>query len=119
MISSEGTNTLLDLVDLYWVIQGYGGETASAIARLLQINKSVSINDAGGNIAAHQVDLSLTGRIELLKMLRRDIYHFGMGVDFDNDTLGTAPSGKMCIRDRTKATGTICVAPLTTCFARV
>ena len=93
MISSEGTNTLLDLVDLYWVIQGYGGETASAIARLLQINKAVSINDAGGNIAAHQVDLSLTGRIELLKMLRRDIYHFGMGVDFDNDTLGAAPSG--------------------------
>ena len=27
-ISSEGTNNLLDLVELYWVIQGYGGETA-------------------------------------------------------------------------------------------
>ena len=31
-ISSEGTNNLLDMVDLYWVIQGYGGETASAVA---------------------------------------------------------------------------------------
>ncbi len=30
MISSGGVNSLLDLVDLYWVIQGYGGETASA-----------------------------------------------------------------------------------------
>lgn len=39
LVSSEGTNNLLDLVDLYWVIQGYGGETASAVAKKLQINQ--------------------------------------------------------------------------------
>lgn len=93
MISSEGTNTLLDLVDLYWVIQGYGGETASAIARKLQINHAVNIDDTDGGVAAHQVELSLQGRIDYLKMLRRDIYHFGMGIDIDNETFGTAPSG--------------------------
>ena len=93
MISSEGTNTLLDLVDLYWVIQGYGGETAAAIARKLQINHAVNIDDTNGSVAAHQVELSLQGRIDYLKMLRRDIYHFGMGIDIDNDTFGTAPSG--------------------------
>lgn len=93
MISSEGTNTLLDLVDLYWVIQGYGGETASAIARKLQINKAVSISDVSGKVDAEQVELSLQGRIDYLKMLRRDIYHFGMGIDLDNETFGTAPSG--------------------------
>lgn len=93
MISSEGTNTLLDLVDLYWVIQGYGGETSAAIARKLQINKAVSISDSSGKVEANQVELSLQGRIDYLKMLRRDIYHFGMGIDLDNDTFGTAPSG--------------------------
>lgn len=93
MISSEGANTLLDMVDLYWVIQGYGGETASAIARKLQINKAVNISDTGGSVEAKQVELPLQGRIEFLRMLRRDIYHFGMGIDIDNDTFGTAPSG--------------------------
>ena len=33
LICSEGTNSLLDLVDLYWVIAGYGGETANEIGR--------------------------------------------------------------------------------------
>ena len=46
LVSSEGTNNLLDLVDLYWVIQGYGGETASAVAKKLQINKAVQISDS-------------------------------------------------------------------------
>ena len=93
LISSEGTNTLLDLVELYWVIQGYGGDTAAAIARRLQINKAVSISDSSGKVTAEQVDLPLQGRIDYLKMLRRDIYHFGQGIDIDNDTFGTAPSG--------------------------
>ena len=75
LISSEGTNTLLDLVELYWVIQGYGGDTAAAIARRLQINKAVSISDSSGKVTAEQVDLPLQGRIDYLKMLRRDIYH--------------------------------------------
>ncbi|MBR4934893.1 MAG: phage portal protein, partial [Anaerotignum sp.] len=54
-ISSEGTNNLLDMVDLYWVIQGYGGETASAVARKLQVNKAVQISDSSGSVEAKQV----------------------------------------------------------------
>ncbi len=92
-ISSEGVNNLLDLVDLYWVIQGYGGETASAITRKLQINKAVHISDANGSVEAKQTDLSMSGRLEYLKMLRRDIFQFGQGVDTDLDRLGNAPSG--------------------------
>ncbi|MCI1999567.1 MAG: phage portal protein [Clostridia bacterium] len=93
MISSEGTNNFLDLVDLYWVIQGYGGETAGAIAKKLQINKAVNISDSSGSVEAKQVELPVSGRIEYLKMLNRDIYKFGMGVDIENDTFGNAPSG--------------------------
>ncbi len=93
MVSSEGTNQLLDLVDLYWVIQGYGGETASAIARKLQINKAVHISDSDGGVEAKQVELPMDGRISWLKMLRKDIFHFGMGVDTDSEDWSKAPSG--------------------------
>ena len=93
LISSEGVNTLLDLVDLYWVIQGYGGETAAAITRKLQINKAVHISDANGSVEAKQTELSMAGRLDFLKMLRRDIFQFGQGVDIDVDRMGNSPSG--------------------------
>ncbi len=93
LISSEGTNNLLDLVDLYWVIAGYGGETASAVAKKLQINKAVSISDSSGSVEARQVELDMESRIAWLNMLRRDIFHFGQGVDVDVERFGTAPSG--------------------------
>lgn len=93
LVSSEGTNTLLDLVELYWVIQGYGGETAGAVARKLQVNKAVQISDSSGRVEAKQVELPMAGRLDWLKMLRRDIFHFGMGVDTDSDDWGRAASG--------------------------
>lgn len=33
LISSKGTNNFLDLVELYWVIYGYGGDEASTIMK--------------------------------------------------------------------------------------
>lgn len=93
LLSSEGTNNFLDLVELYWVIQGYGGETAGAIAKKLQINRAVNISDSQGSVTAQQVNLPVTERIEWLNMLRRDIYHFGMGIDIEDEKLGNAPSG--------------------------
>ncbi|MBQ2879649.1 MAG: phage portal protein [Anaerotignum sp.] len=92
-ISSEGTNNLLDMVDLYWVIQGYGGETAGAVAKKLQVNKAVQISDSSGSVEAKQVELPVEGRLDWMKMLRKDIFHFGMGVDTDSDDWGRAASG--------------------------
>lgn len=92
-ISSEGTNNLLDMVDLYWVIQGYGGETANAVARKLQINKAVQISDSSGKVEAKQIELPMEGRLDWLQMLRKDIFHFGMGVDTSSDDWGKAASG--------------------------
>lgn len=94
LISSEGTNNFLDLVDLYWVITGYAGDSANAFVRKLQINKAVNLlnaNEAG--IEAKQVDLPVDGRKLWLDIIRRDIYHFGQGVDIDTSKFGTAPSG--------------------------
>lgn len=93
MLSSEGVNNLLDLVELYWVIEGYGGEAANAIARKLQINKAVHISDSSGSIEAKQTELPMEGRISYLKFLRRDIFQFGQGLDIDINKYSSAPSG--------------------------
>ena len=92
-LSSEGVNNLLDLVELYWVIEGYGGEAASAIAKKLQINKAVHVNDSSGSVEARQIDLPMEGRISYLKFLRRDIFQFGQGLDIDINKYSSAPSG--------------------------
>lgn len=93
LICSEGTNSLMDLVELYWVIAGYGGETANAITKKLQVNRAVQISDSSGKVETKQVELPIDGRIQWLKLLRKDIFHFGMGVDTDSERLGNAPSG--------------------------
>ena len=69
------------------------GETASAVAKKLQINKAVQISDSSGNVEAKQVQLPVEGRLDWMQMLRKDIFHFGMGVDTDSDDWGKAASG--------------------------
>ena len=54
------------------------------------LNKAVNISDASGSIDAKQVELPVSGRLEWLKFLRRDIFNFGMGIDTDNEVFGTA-----------------------------
>ncbi len=93
IISSTTTNSQIDLVELFWILQGYGGETAKAIAAKLQVNKAVSITDTAGKIAAHQVTLSVAEKKEWLDMLRKDMYHIGMALDVNDETFGSAPSG--------------------------
>jgi SPP1 family phage portal protein len=93
MISSSSTNDQIDLVALYWVLNGYGGEVASQIARKLQINKAVAVDGADGSVTAQQVTLSVDERVSWLNMLRHDIYHFGMGIDTSDEQLGNNPSG--------------------------
>ncbi len=93
LLSSASTNNQIDLVELFFLIQGYGGEAAKAIRKKLQLNKSVSIPDANGKIQAEQVTLDTTQRLAYLDMLRRDIFHLGQGLDVDAEKFGTAPSG--------------------------
>lgn len=93
LISSSATNNQIDLVELYWLVQGYGGETAKAIQSKLHMNKAVSINDPTGKITAQQVELSVSERIAWLKLLREDIYNLGMAIDTTAQSFATAPSG--------------------------
>jgi SPP1 family phage portal protein len=93
MVASTGTNNLLDFNEFWLAIQGFGGDTASSIARKLKINKAVGVNSTGGNIEMKQFSLDMAGRIAWMKVLREAIHEFGMAVDINNDRFGNAPSG--------------------------
>lgn len=95
MISSATTNDQIDLVALYWVVRGFGGEMAREIVKRLQVNKVVNVSggDAGDGVTAQQITLSVEERCKWLDMLRHDIYHFGMGIDTSDEQLGNNPSG--------------------------
>jgi SPP1 family phage portal protein len=95
MISSKTTNDQIDLVALYWIVKGFGGETSNEIVKRLQINRVVNVSggDTGDGVSAQQVTLSVEERCKWLDMLRHDIYHFGMGIDTSDEQLGNNPSG--------------------------
>ena len=93
LVSSKGTNNLMDFNEFFAVITGFGGDTASAIMKKLQVNRAVSVKSQGGNIEMKQLDLQMQGRIDWLKELWNAIHVFGMAVDTTNDQLGNAPSG--------------------------
>jgi len=93
LVSSKGTNNLMDFNEFYAVIQGFGGDAASAIVRKLEINRAVSVNSQGGHVDMKQLDLQMNGRIDWLKELWKAIHVFGQAVDVSNDQMGSAPSG--------------------------
>jgi len=93
LIQSQGSNNAMDFNEFFAILQGYGGETASAIVRKLRINQAVNINGQGGNIDLKQLDLAMAGRIDWLKVLRDAIHEFGMAVDIKKADFGAAPSG--------------------------
>ena len=84
------------------ILEGNAGKIRISKARTVfhakheknfHFNIAVHISDSSGKIEAKQVELPVSGRLEYLKMLRKDIFHFGMGIDVDSDKFGTAPSG--------------------------
>ena len=94
LISSASTNNQIDLVELYWMIQGIRrrdckSDTAEAADKQGSVNKRSVRQDK----RAEQVTLNVTERLAWLDMLRRDIYHIGRGIDMNDEKLGSAPSG--------------------------
>lgn len=93
LISSQGTNNLMDFNEFYLAIAGFGGGVAQEIRKKLLVNKAVSVNAGGGNISMEQADLQMQGRLDWLKELWSAIHFFGCAVDTNADRIGNAPSG--------------------------
>ena len=98
LLSSKLTNDEIDLVALFWVIQGYGGESASKIRKKLEMNKGVSLDDPDGKIDAKQVDLNTSERIQFLDSIKKDIFSLGEGLIPDMERSGNINTVELKMR---------------------
>ena len=94
LINSNFVNTVEDLKEIVWLINGYGAENLLALIENLRVNGVARTNDTAGKIDAKLLPIPYEARQALLKGLKELIYEFGRAVDTSNkDLIGQAPSG--------------------------
>ncbi len=94
LIDSGFVNTIEDLKEIIWLINGYGAEDLLALIENLKVNGVARTNDTAGKIEAKLLPIPYEARQALLKGLKELIYEFGRAVDTSNkDLIGQAPSG--------------------------
>ena len=94
LINSGFVNTIEDLKEIIWLINGYGAEDLLALIENLKVNGVARTNDTAGKIDAKLLPIPYEARQALLKGLKELIYEFGRAVDTSNkDLIGEAPSG--------------------------
>lgn len=94
LIDSNFVNTVEDLKEIVWLINGYGSEDLLALIENLKVNGVARTNDTAGKIDAKLLPIPYEARQALLKGLKELIYEFGRAVDTSNkDLVGQAPSG--------------------------
>ena len=94
LINSNYINTVEDLKEVIWLINGYGAEDIMALIESIKVNGVCRNNDSTGNIDAKTIEIPYEAREALLKKLKEHIYEFGRGVDTTSkDLLNQAPSG--------------------------
>lgn len=95
LINSNFVNTVEDLKEIVWLINGYGAENILALIENLKVNGVARTNDSAGKIDAKMIQIPYEARQALLKGLKELIYEFGRSVDTSNkDLIGQAPSGE-------------------------
>lgn len=95
LINSNFVNTVEDLKEIVWLINGYGAEDLLALIENLKVNGVARTNDTTGKIDAKLLPIPYEARQALLKGLKELIYEFGRAVDTSNkDLIGQAPSGE-------------------------
>lgn len=94
LINSNFVNTVEDLKEIIWLINGYGAEDLLSLIENLKVNGVARTNDTAGKIDAKLLPIPYEARQALLKGLKELIYEFGRAVDTSNkDLIGQAPSG--------------------------
>ena len=94
LINSNFVNTVEDLKEIIWLVNGYGAEDLLAYIEAIKVNGVARTNDTTGKIDAKTIPIPYEARKTLLDMLRSLIYEFGRAVDTANrDLIGQAPSG--------------------------
>ncbi len=94
LINSNFINTIEDLKEFIYKINGYGAESLVELVERIKILGVVRNNDATGKIETETIPFPYEARQIILKLLEEKIYEFGRGVNTNRaELIGQAPSG--------------------------
>ena len=94
LINSNFINTIEDLKEFIYKINGYGAENLVELVEKIKIMGIVRNNDATGKIETETIPFPYEARQIILKLLEEKIYEFGRGVNTNrSELIGQAPSG--------------------------
>lgn len=94
LINSNFINTIEDLKEFIYKINGYGAENLVELVEKIKIMGIVRNNDATGSIETETIPFPYEARQIILKLLEEKIYEFGRGVNTNrSELIGQAPSG--------------------------
>lgn len=94
LINSNFINTIEDLKEFIYKINGYGAESLVELLERIKIMGIVRTNDATGKIETETIPFPYEARQIILKLLEEKIYEFGRGVNTNrSELIGQAPSG--------------------------
>lgn len=94
LINSNFINTMEDLKEFIYKINGYGAEDLTELLERIKIMGIVRNNDTTGSVDVETIPFPYEARQILLKLLEEKIYEFGRGVNTNrSELIGQAPSG--------------------------
>lgn len=94
LINSNFINTIEDLKEFIYKVNGYGAEDLTELVERIKIMGIIRNNDASGSIGVETIPFPYEARQIILKLLEEKIYEFGRGVNTNRtELIGQAPSG--------------------------
>jgi len=94
LLISKGINTIQDLQEVVYVLKGYEGTDLAEFLETLKVNKAIKIDGMDGSgVDTITVDLPVEAIESLEKLLRKNIYAFGRGIDFSDENFAGDVTG--------------------------
>lgn len=93
LLISKGINTVQDLQEVVYVLKGYEGTDLADFLETLKVNKAIKVDGMEGGVDTLTVDLPVQAIESLEKMLRKNIYAFGRGIDFSDENFSGDVTG--------------------------
>jgi len=92
LLISKGINNIQDIQEVVYVLRGYDGTDLDTFMETLKINKAIRV-DAEGGADVIKAEIPVQAITEFEKLLRKNIYAFGRGVDFSDESFAGDASG--------------------------
>jgi len=88
LTNSDFANNIDDFQDAYWKLKGFGGEDLDEYMNQVKRFKTLIVGE-DGDASVETIQIPTEARKVILEILERNIYKFGMGVNYDTVTGNT------------------------------